>query len=85
MKPEMKIKLQSSYICGLVRFLNEVEICRGDRMRAGQNILNKEGFNECKCISINFHTGSSVKIIYEEKERDFSEFRQIKGTNVWII
>ena len=54
-------------------------------MRAGQNILNKEGFNECKCISINFHTGSSVKIIYEEKERDFSEFRQIKGANVWII
>ena len=85
MKPEMKIKLQSSYICGSVRFLNEVENCRGDRTRAGQNILNEEGLNECKCIGVNFHTGSSVRIIYEEKERDFSEFRQIRGTNVWII
>lgn len=81
----MKIKLRSCYICGLVRFCNEVENCGGDRARAAQNILNQEGLEKCKYISINFHTGSSVRIIYEEKERDFSEFRQIKGTNVWII
>lgn len=81
----MKVKLRSCYICGSVRFYNEVENCGGDRARAAQNILKQEGLEECTYIGINFHTGSSVRIIYEEKERDFSEFRQIKGTNVWIL
>ena len=80
----MKVTLQSSFICDSVRFLNETSKCNGDRMMAGQNILKEEGLGEHKCIRIGFHTGSSVRIIYEEVA-DFSDFRQIKGTNVWVI
>ena len=80
----MKVTLQSSFICGSVRFLNETSKCNGDRMKAAQNILKEEGLGEYKCIRIGFHTGSSVRIIYEEVA-DFSDFRQIKGTNVWVI
>ena len=79
----MKVTLQSSFICGSVRFLNEVSECNGDRIKAGQNILIENGLGEHKCIRIVPHTGSSVRIIYEEV-LDFSEFRQIKGTNVWV-
>ena len=80
----MKVTLQSSFICGLVRFLNETLKCNGDRTKAAQNILKEEGLGEYKCIRIGNHTGSSVRIIYEEV-LDFSDFRQIEGTNVWVI
>lgn len=80
----MKVTLQESFICGSVRFHNEVSDCNGDRIKAGQNILNENGLGEHKCIRIGFHTGSSVRIIYEEVA-DFSDFRQIEGTNVWVI
>ena len=53
-------------------------------MKAAQNILKEEGLGEHKCIRIGFHTGSSVRIIYEEVA-DFSDFRRIEGTNVWVI
>lgn len=80
----MKVTLQSSFICGSVRFLNELSECNGDRIKAGQNILIENGLGEHKCICIGHHTGSSVRIIYEEV-LDFSDFRQIEGTNVWVI
>ena len=79
----MKITLQSSFICGSIRFLNEVSECNGDRIKAGQNILIENGLGEHKCIRIGNHTGSSVRIIYEEV-LDFSDFRQIEGTSVWV-
>lgn len=79
----MKVTLQESFICGSVRFHNEVSDCNGDRIKAGQNILNENGLGEHKCIRIGPHTGSSVRIIYEEV-LDFSDFRQIEGTNVWV-
>lgn len=80
----MNVTLQSSFICGSIRFLNEVSECNGDRIKAGQNILIENGLGEHKCIRIGFHTGSSVRIVYEEVI-NFSNFRQIMGTNVWVI
>lgn len=53
-------------------------------MKAAQNILIENGLGEYKCIRIGPHTGSSVRIIYEEVA-DFSDFRRIEGTNVWVI
>ena len=47
----MKVTLQSSFICGSVRFLNETSKCNGDRMMAGQNILKEEGLGEHKRMS----------------------------------
>ena len=79
----MKVTLQSSFICGSVRFLNEVDECNGDRMKAAQNILIENGLDKYKCIRIGPHTGSSVRIIYEE-DADFSDFRRIERTNVWV-
>ena len=79
----MKVTLQSSFICGSIRFLNEVSECNGDRIKAGQNILIENGLGEYKCICIGPHTGSSVRINYEEV-LDFSDFRQIEGTSVWV-
>lgn len=79
----MKVKLLSNFICGSIRFLNELSECNGDRIKAGQNILIENGLGEHKCIRIGHHTGSSVRIIYEEV-LDFSDFRQIEGTNIWV-